>query len=238
MKPTVQEKLDDAVRDLKIEHLGRLTAKEKKEGKFMELYITMEQEYPHHLPLRMSKLKYLDTHEKRSEMLTEVVAAADDILSRSSDDELALSFGRKVDESDGDALKERETMTEKKTLLVEALALQILAYSEMDNKSEMLDERWKRLQRWVDIESEAKFAVLNLEQKIRTKHYGLALQQVNQLLSKVGVKDGKKDWIKPTNRSELLQKRVEILEKLGYTQLVEMGRLSLALDTPTKYAPF
>ena len=90
----------------------------------------------------------------------------------------------------------------------------------------------------MDIESEAKFAVLNLEQKIRTKHYGLALQQVNQLLSKVGVKNSEKDWIKPTSRSELLQKRVEILEKLGYTQLVEMGRLSLALDTPTKYAPF
>ena len=238
MKPTVQEKLNDAIRDIKIEHLGKLTAKEKEEGKFDELYMMMEKDYPDHLPLRMAKLKYLDTHEKRSEMLEEVVFAADGIISRISDDELALNLGRKVDDTDGDALQERDKVTEKKNMLVEALALQILTYAEMEDASDNLDQSLTRLKRWVDIESEVKFAALNIEQKIRSKHYGLALKQVNQLLAKNGVKDYKKDLIKPTSRSYLLKKRGEILAMLGYTQLMEYDQLTRAVDCPKQYASF
>lgn len=234
----MQEKLADAIRDLKIEHLGKLTAKEKEDGKFDELYATIEQEYLDHLPLRMAKLKYLDTHEKRSEMLEDIVAAADAIISRISEDELALNLGRKVDETDGDALKEREKITEKKNLLLDALALQALAYSEMDDDNGKLDETLKRLKAWVDIETEVKYAALNIEKEICAKRFGLALKQVNKLLAKDGVKDYKKDLIKPTSRPELLKKRIEILEKLDYSLLVEYDRSSQVIASPKNYSPF
>lgn len=238
VKPTVNDKLSDAIRDLKIEHLGKLSANEKEEGKFDELYTMMEQEYPDHLPLRMAKLKYLDKHDKRSEMLGEVAIAADAVISRIADDELALNLGRKVDDTDGDALKEREKIFDKKNMLVEALALQILAYAEMEDAAAKLDQSLTRLKLWCDIESETKFAVLNIEQKIRSNHYGLALKQVNQLLVKNGVKDYKKDLIKATSRSDLLKKRGEILAMLGYTLLVEYDQLSQIVDCPKQYAPF
>lgn len=104
-KPTVEQKLDDAVRDLKVDYLGKLSAKDKEEGTFDELYTKLETEYPDHLPLQMAKLKYVDTHPKRSEMLTDVIAAAEIVINRISEDELALNLGRKVDSEDGDAVK-------------------------------------------------------------------------------------------------------------------------------------
>jgi uncharacterized protein YbcI len=107
-KPTVEQKIDDAVRDLKVEFLGKLTSKEKEEGKFDELYVKLESEYPDHLPLLMAKLKYMDTHQKRSEMLNEVIRAAEAVISRISENELALNLGRKVDSEDGNAIKVRQ----------------------------------------------------------------------------------------------------------------------------------
>ena len=93
------------MRDLKVEYLGKLTATEKEEGEFDALHSQLEAEYPDHLPLYMAKLKYLDTHPKRIDMLMDVIAAAETVISRISEDEFALNLGRKVDSEDGDAVK-------------------------------------------------------------------------------------------------------------------------------------
>jgi len=241
VKPSVQQRLDDAVRDLKIEYLGKLTTKEKEEGKFDELYATMEKDYPDHLPLRMAKLKFLDTHSQRSERLAEVVEAADALICRISEDELALNLGRAVDDTDGDALKEREAITEKKTLLVEALIRLALAHAD-DTKSQdastKFDETVKRLQPWVDkMETDAKYATLNIEKEIRAGRYGLALKQINQLLKKEG-KIKEKDMIKPLSRSDLFKKRAEIFETLGYSLLAEYDKRTRVIACPKNFASF
>lgn len=104
-KPTVEQKLEENVRDLQVEYLGKLTVSEKEEGKFDELYTKLEVEYRDHLPLRMAKLKYVDNHPERSKMLKEVIRSAEAVISGISEDELALNLGRKVDVEDGDAAK-------------------------------------------------------------------------------------------------------------------------------------
>jgi tripeptidyl-peptidase II len=103
---SVEQKLSDSIRDLKISHLNKLTAKEKDDGCFDSLYRTLETEYPDHLPLLMTKLQYLDSTDKKtaenrsSERLLKVVAAAEAVLALIDQDALACHFGRKTDPED------------------------------------------------------------------------------------------------------------------------------------------
>ena len=102
---TAEEKMNEAVRDLKIEHLGKLSKKEKEDGQFDQLFAKLDKEYSDFLPLHMARLKYLDSREKRSENLAEIVTAADAVVRRISEDELALHFGRKIDSESPVAVK-------------------------------------------------------------------------------------------------------------------------------------
>jgi tripeptidyl-peptidase-2 len=92
---TLEERLNEAVRDVKLEQLSKLTQKEKDDGKFEELFGQLEVEYPDHLPLFVAKLKHLDTDDKKAaEQLSRVIEAADVVIGKISDDELALHFGK------------------------------------------------------------------------------------------------------------------------------------------------
>jgi tripeptidyl-peptidase-2 len=118
---SAEEKMNEAVRDLKVAQLGKLSPKEKEDGQFEELYAKLEAEYPDHLPLLVAKLKNLDAHKKRSEKLNDIVSAANAVASLISEDELALHFGRKSDSEDPKSVSERKDMKEKKNFLIEAL---------------------------------------------------------------------------------------------------------------------
>ncbi|KAG7337083.1 hypothetical protein IV203_011102 [Nitzschia inconspicua] len=54
---TAKERIDEAVRDLRVEQLGKLTSTEKEKGDFKTLYGELEKEYPQHIPLLMARLK-------------------------------------------------------------------------------------------------------------------------------------------------------------------------------------
>jgi tripeptidyl-peptidase II len=105
MQPTVDQKLENAIRDLKVEHLTKLSASETKDGAFEELFAKLAAEYPGHIPLLMAKLEYLDGHPKRMDKLPDVIATANAILLSIDEDELALTLGRELDSEDGDAVK-------------------------------------------------------------------------------------------------------------------------------------
>ena len=85
-----QEKLADAIRDLKVSRLDELTAEETKEGVFEEFYEKLVAEYTKHLPLLMANLKYLDSEPKRANGLPDVVTAAEVILNEINEDDLAM----------------------------------------------------------------------------------------------------------------------------------------------------
>lgn len=55
----------------------------------------------------MTKLKFLDENPKRQQNLDAIIAAANDVISRISDDDLAKFLGRKVDLENGDAVQVR-----------------------------------------------------------------------------------------------------------------------------------
>lgn len=105
-KLKLETKMDEAVRDLKIEYLSKITG-EQNDTTFNDLWNKLVVEYPDNLPLFMAKLKFLDDDPKRQENLAEIIVAANDIISRINEDDLARALGRKVDIENGDAVQVR-----------------------------------------------------------------------------------------------------------------------------------
>lgn len=134
-------------------------------------------------------------------------------------------------------LQQREEVKEKKNYLIEALVRMALVYAEItsDDANAKFHETLKRLKAWADIESSTKYAALNIEKEMRAGHYGLALKQINKLLAK---EFKETDMIRPLTRSDLLEKRIAIFEKLGYSVLVEYEKRTRVIACPMSYAPF
>jgi tripeptidyl-peptidase-2 len=241
---TVMEKMNDAVRDLKIELLGKLTQKEKEEGKFEEVYAMLEKEYPGHLPLLVAGLKNADSDngkKKRKDRLNLVVEAADKIIKEIDQAELALHFGKNHDKEDPKAIKEHKEMEEKKRYFVEALARKARAYADMDgnndNTTKDFDETLAELKKWVDIDSDQKYAVLVLERDRRAGRFGSMLKLLNALLKKNG-ETTTKDGICPMSKADILARRAKVLMDLGYTELVDYDSKRKILSSPKSFMLF
>lgn len=82
---SIEEKLKEAVRKLKVEELA---SKEENAEKFEELYEALMKEYGDHLPLLMARLRYFDQKEKRTNMLESIIESADKILSQILEEKL------------------------------------------------------------------------------------------------------------------------------------------------------
>eukprot|EP00934_Nitzschia_sp_Nitz4_P004024 Nitzschia sp. Nitz4//scaffold5_size260463//37246//41143//NITZ4_000947-RA/size260463-processed-gene-0.53-mRNA-1//1//CDS//3329555235//4014//frame0 len=233
----VEERLEEAIRDLKVAQLEKLSKQEKSSGKFDELYAQLLKEYIGHVPLLMARLKYLDSHKKRADMLGDIVGAADDVVKEISENELALHYGRKQDKNDPERVKRGKEIEKKKNSLVEALTRKAyaIADSSTERASSSFDETLTRLKVWVDIDSNGKYASLALERDCRNGKHGLALKRINKLISKNGKDTG---GIKPMTRADLLDKRAKILKELGYDCLCQReGALRIA-NAPTDYKLF
>ena len=240
---TPEGRMQEAIRDLKVDQLGKLTSTEKDDGKFEEVYSKLWKEYPSHVPLLMANLKYLDGLKKqRKEKLPEIVAAADKVIAQISEDELALHFGRKVDKDDPEKLKKNKDMEKKKSYLVEAIVRKAYAFVDQVGlgdgdvaAGEKFDQILKELSAWVDIDSNGKYAALAIERDCRTERHGAALKRINKLLLKNGKDSG---GIKPLSKGDLLEKRSKIFKTLGYTVLEERDRAMKFVASPQHYKLF
>ncbi|KAI2498283.1 tripeptidyl peptidase II [Fragilaria crotonensis] len=229
---TVEEKLEEAVRICKIEYLGKLTKEEKDAGKFEEVYSSLEKEYCNHLPLLLEGLKHVDQEKKRMEQLQKVIDAADKIITQVSEDELALHFGKNHDKDDATAVRVRKEMTDKKMALCEAWARKAKAFADLDKGVEF-DQALTELKKWVVLGKEDKFAVVQLEREKRCKRYGTTIKLLNSFLEK-----DCKGGLYPLAKADILTKRAEALEMLGYTMLVEYDKAWRVICSPTSYKLF
>ena len=107
VKPTLEKKMDDAVRDLKIGYLSKISV-EQGDTNFNDLWNKLVSDYSDDLQLYMTKLKYLDENSNRLENLAAIIVAANDVISRVSEDDLAKCLGRRVDLENGDSIQVRE----------------------------------------------------------------------------------------------------------------------------------
>jgi tripeptidyl-peptidase-2 len=235
---TAEERMKEAIRDIKVDQLGKLTSSEKESGKFEELYAALEAEYSDHVPLLMSSLKYIDSHKKRSDMLEKLVAAADKVIAQISEDELALHFGKMLDKEDPEKVKVNKEMEKKKGFLIEALARKGLAIAEMnaEDATAKFDEVLSSLKAWVDIDVNCKHAALALERDCRAGRHGAALKRINKLLTKPGKESN--GGVKKLTKAELFEKRYEIFEKLGYGALASRDKAMRLIASPKDYPLF
>lgn len=236
---TSEERLKEAIRDLKVDQLTKLTSAEKENGVFETTYTELWKQYPNHIPLLMANLKYLDDSKKRSESLEGINDAADKVIAQISEDELALHFGKKVDKEDPTKVKQNKDLEKKKQYFLEALVRKALCIAELldqEGAGATFDETVGKLREWVDIDSNGKYAALAIERDTRLKRYGLVLKRVNKLIAKSNGKDT--GGVRPYSKASLLQKRCEILKLLGYSALVKRDEAMRLIANPPDFMPF
>merc|ERR1712232_1353726 len=118
----MREKLEEAIRSTKLDHLKKFAEKKEDADKFIGFYEKLTSEYSNHLPLLMEGLKFHDNKETRKENLDKVIAAADNVIEAIDKVKLAVHFGMKHDDEDADSCKEHKEQEEIKTHLIDALA--------------------------------------------------------------------------------------------------------------------
>lgn len=234
---TPEERIHDAIRDLKVGQLDKLSKEEVDGGKFEELYSEMIKEYPDHVPLMMANLKHLDGRSTRKESLKDIIESAEQILSQIPADEIALYFGKKHDKEDPTKVKMNKDMEKRKGYLVDAIVRKALAHADSreENAPARFDSALNDLKQWVDIDSNGKYALLALERDTRAGHFGLALKRIMKLLSKNGKDTG---GVKPLNKSDLLERRATILQQVGYTSLHKRDKAFKFVASPADYKVF
>lgn len=129
-------------------------------------------------------------------------------------------------------------MEKKKDILVEALARKARAFGDIESPADSTDfeTTLKELKKWIDIDEDKKFAVLVLQRERRAKRLGAALKLLNSLIKNNG--EDTKGGICPMTKANLLMKRAQILEDLGYTELVEHDKKWRVISAPKDYALF
>jgi tripeptidyl-peptidase-2 len=236
---TAEERLIEAIRDLKVNQLVKLTTEEKAKGVFKKTFDELLKEYPGYLPLLIANLKYIDTSKKRSELFENILEAADNVIAEISEDELALHFGKKVDQDNPEKVKTNKKFETRKTNLIDALVRKALVFAEandLDSEGSKFDHTLVKLKSWVDIDTNGKYAALSIERDSRLGNHGLVLKRLNKLISRIGSKDT--GGVKPLTKINLLEKRREVLEKLGYDALVERDRTMRLIAAPPDYKLF
>ena len=233
-KRSDEEKLEEAIRSTKLDHLKKLAEKKEDADKFIGFYEKLTSEYNNHLPLLMEGLKFHDNKETRKENLDKVIAAADNVIEAVDKVKLAVHFGMKHDDEDADSCKEHKEQEEIKTHLIDALARKARAIADSESSSdEDFEKALKELEKWTDT-SANKFAVLALEHHRRAGRYGLMLKLLSGLLENI---DEMKSSFSPLTKAQVLEQRQEVLKKLSFTHLKKRDEIFKA-TTPKDFAPF
>lgn len=129
-------------------------------------------------------------------------------------------------------------MGKKKDILIEALARKARACGDIESSSDPsdFDSTLKELKKWVDIDKDKKYAVLVIEREKRAERLGAALKLLNDLIKNNG--EDTKGGICPMSKADLFAKRAQILEDLGYTELVVHDKKWRVISAPKAYALF
>jgi tripeptidyl-peptidase II len=234
---SVDQKLEESIRDCKVKFLGKMTKEEKDSGKYDEMYVSLVKEYDGYLPLLLEGLKSLDNEKKRKEHLDKIILAADDIISRISEDELAVHFGKHHDKDNTNAVKEHKDLIEKKTILCEAWARKARALADLDQENEF-KEALVALQKWAIVTKEDKYAILILERDRRAKRYGSMIKVLNSLINSSTSNDSAKEGSCPLSHTELISKRIEVYRALEYTPLTLYEEAWRVISAPKSYKLF
>ena len=206
----------EVLRDAKVDQLATLRDDEERAA-FDLLAAEILKDFPDHLPVLVEQLKMLDgdgpPHDGGA---ASVLAAAARVLAVVDAEAVAAHFGVKHDEKmKGEDKREHEKFVAQRAALREAL----FRIARIAEDPPVFDRNYTLLKKWVDIGDE-KYAALRIRDAKLKKEWGRALQTVNDAVE-----------AEPTKRKHH-EARIEILEKLGWSHLLEAERAWLPLRFP------
>ncbi len=193
----------------------------KRKDEFDELAKSILAEHKRDLPTLIERLKMLDDDD-RKQRLPKIVAAANAVIKRIPQKQLAIQFGSRPNGDDPKAMAERKAWEEKKSWLVDALYRKgrAIAYMDLPRKpgdpkvipkkpadkearAALFEENYLELQRWVDM-TEPTYVLLNIRRERRNDRPASALKLLEDLLKK-----------QPT-RALLYKKRGDLFDELDW----------------------
>eukprot|EP00742_Colponemidia_sp_Colp-10_P008114 GILJ01008758.1.p1 GENE.GILJ01008758.1~~GILJ01008758.1.p1 ORF type:complete len:1249 (+),score=195.85 GILJ01008758.1:73-3819(+) len=184
---TNKQKLEDAIRDLKVSHMSKITDLAEFQATFQEL----SKEYPSHLPLFSANLQFLDDEKQRKNRLNEVIGAADLVINQIDQTRLAQWFGTLHTGEEPEVIAAKKENEKKKEALVDALfrkgraLLELVQNDPQPDTIRSFDEHYQDLQKWVD-PTEAKYCLVHIEREKRNGRLGTALKLLNKHASTAG----------------------------------------------------
>jgi tripeptidyl-peptidase-2 len=218
------EEIAEDVRDLQVERLKKLAAAADA-APFDRLAREILSEWPDHLPVLSAKLERVDGKDGVGPA-REVAAAADKVIAAVDRRALAEHFGTETDPDDPAAREEREKRTEERAALRDALfrkarALGAAAAAAPGDAAarERLDAAFAELEKWTDPEDDAALE-LRADRELLAGRPGSALALLNERLEKPGAPRG------------VHEKRLRVLEELGWSHWVESDRRAIAVRFP------
>lgn len=230
--------LADEVRDYEVAQLRKLGT-EKDARLFRGLAEQLQAKYPDHLPLLAMLLHREDAPEQRLERLDQIVQAADAIVDRIDQDQLAQYFGVKPDPENPDAAEHARDMLDRRELLADALyrkglaladrelpeVLQQHPLADREAHEELFEATYAQLQKWADM-TEGRYALLPAHRQWRQERYGSALALLNKFLAAA----------EPDQR--YFEQRVQLYKLLGWDHLAAAEEKWLVLRFPKDFEPF
>ncbi|HMB70800.1 MAG TPA: S8 family serine peptidase [bacterium] len=214
------------VRDLKVKKLGELADRQDDEA-FRKLAKEILSDWPDHLPVLSAKLRQVDG-EDGGGPVKDVVAAADQVIAAVDRRALAEHFGTEIDPEDPAAQEEREERTEERAALRDALyrkarALAAAAAESPEDEAARarLDDAWVPLEKWADPKDD-KILDLRADRERLHGRPGSALTLLNDRLDEPGAP------------RSVYEKRLAVLEELGWAHWVESERRAIAVRFPVE----
>ncbi|XP_077987332.1 tripeptidyl-peptidase 2-like [Glandiceps talaboti] len=228
-----EDEYNDALRDLKINWMSKLEND--------DLYVELSEKYQDHLPLYVARMTAKETSKERSKQLSEVVAAADKVLSLINVIELATYIAMKTDPRP-DASTIKVEMEKQKTAMIDALRIKGAALAdhvlcgraegtlEVGSEAEQtiikdMNANFAEFQKWIDI-LDNKALPFTIKYALVHKYYGTALKGMIKL----------NEDSKPNKEHE--KKCIELYQQLGWEHVVQHVENWIPVKYPASFMPF
>ena len=242
-KKTEQEKLAEAVRDLKVARLAKLHGDKKGED-FDRLAKAILDETPNHMPVLVEQLKRLDSEAGRKKNLEKITAAADTIIAQIDTGALASHYGVKLKPDNDEAKAKRAKLDKKLNTMTDALYRKGRALAYLDTqlregenagtdetkaKVKALDGQFEanfaELQKWAET-TDDKFVLLHIRRENRHDRLATALKLLNEKIKR------------SPHDKKLHKKRIRLLGELGWDEWQAHETQWQIRRFPAGYQPF
>jgi len=219
-----KSRLDDELRDLSVKHLAELHAPERSED-FDRLAKRILERDSDYLPVWVERMRRLAEREGDQRDPAAIVKACDAVISRIDATKVAAAVGVEADAEDEAAKKERTDAEERRDSLVEALRTKAKALEEMPDADGAFEATFRELDRWADTKDDDNVELF-VERERRRGRVAVALAALDDRIGEA----------KPER--ELYEKRIELLEQLGWPSWAGYEKRWLLRRLPGSYPPF